>query len=97
MHYQHSIGVVTGDASGLGLATVRRLLAKAMQVVIADLPTSAGAAVAAELGTAAHFVAADVSVGEQMAAVFDRAPALGPVRALVHCAGRGGPLRMAPR
>ena len=101
MHYQHSIGVVTGGASGLGLATARRLLAKGMQVVIADLPTSPGAAVAAELGAAlgtpAHFVAADVSSGEQMAAVFDKALSLGPVRALVHCAGRGGPVRLLDR
>lgn len=88
MQYDHSIGVVTGGASGLGLATARRLLAKGMQVVIADLPTSPGAAVAAELGDAAHFVAADVSSGEQMSAVFDKALSLGPVRALVYCAGR---------
>ena len=97
MDYPHSIGVVTGGASGLGLATARRLLAKGMQVVIADLPTSAGTAVAAELGGAAHFVAADVSSGEQMAAVFDLARSLGPVRALVHCAGRGGPVRLLDR
>ena len=97
MHYQDSIGVVTGGASGLGLATARRLLAKGMQVVIADLPTSAGAAVAAELGPMAHFMAADVSSGEQMSAVFDLARALGPVRALVHCAGRGGPVRLLDR
>ena len=97
MDYQHSIGVVTGGASGLGLATVKRLRAKGMVVVFADLPTSPGAAVAAELGEGVHFVAADVSNGEQMAAVFDAALALGPVRALVHCAGRGGPVRLLDR
>ena len=97
MHYENSVGVVTGGASGLGLATARRLLAKGMQVVIADLPSSAGAAVAAELGAAAHFVAADVSSGPQMEAVFDRALSLGPLRALVHCAGRGGPVRLLDR
>jgi len=97
MDYQHGIGVVTGGASGLGLATVKRLRAKGMVVVFADLPTSPGAAVAAELGAGVHFVAADVSNGEQMAAVFDAALALGPVRALVHCAGRGGPVRLLDR
>ena len=97
MDYQHGIGVVTGGASGLGLATVKRLRAKGMVVVIADLPTSPGAAVAAELGAGVHFVAADVSNGEQMAAVFEAALALGPVRALVHCAGRGGPVRLLDR
>ena len=49
MHYEHSIGVVTGAAPGLGLATARRLLAKGRQGVIADLPSSPGAAVAARL------------------------------------------------
>jgi len=97
MDYQHSIGVVTGGASGLGLATVKRLRAKGMVVVFADLPNSPGAAVAAELGEGVNFVAADVSNGEQMTAVFDAALALGPVRALVHCAGRGGPVRLLDR
>ena len=97
MDYPHSIGVVTGGASGLGLATVKRLLAKGMQVVIVDLPVSQGAEIAASLGSTAHFVAADVSSGEQMTAVFERAAALGAVRALVHCAGRGGAVRLVDR
>ena len=97
MDYPQGIGVVTGGASGLGLATVKRLLAKGMPVVIADLPTSRGAEIAAELGDAAHFVAADVSDGPAMTAVFDHAAALGPVRALVHCAGRGATVRLVDR
>lgn len=88
------VAVVTGGASGLGLASVRRLRAKGLPVVIADLPGSRGAEVAAELGDGVHFVAADVSSGEQMSAVFERAMSLGAVRALVHCAGRGGPVRL---
>ena len=97
MDYSNSVGVVTGGASGLGLATVRRLVAKGMAVVIADLPSSKGAERAAELGTGVHFVAADVADGAQMTAVFELAASLGPVRALVHCAGRGGPLRLLDR
>ncbi|MCD0504488.1 SDR family NAD(P)-dependent oxidoreductase, partial [Bordetella petrii] len=34
--------LVTGGASGLGLATARRLAAAGAHVVIADLPGSAG-------------------------------------------------------
>ncbi|HZC11041.1 MAG TPA: SDR family NAD(P)-dependent oxidoreductase [Mycobacterium sp.] len=87
--------VVTGAASGLGLATTRRLLDDgAASVVIADLPTSAGAEVAAELGTRAHFVAADVRDTAHLVAVFDAAEYWGPLRAVVHCAGRGGPVRV---
>ena len=44
MHYEHSIGVGTGAAPGLGLATGRRLLAKGRQGVIAALPSAPGAA-----------------------------------------------------
>ena len=38
--------VVTGGASGLALATARRLVEKGVPTVIVDLPTSAGAEVA---------------------------------------------------
>jgi NAD(P)-dependent dehydrogenase (short-subunit alcohol dehydrogenase family) len=87
--------VVTGGASGLGLATVRRLLnSGAAGVVIADLPSSAGEAVADELGDRARFVAADVRSAEEMTAVFDTADEFGPLRVLVHCAGRGGAVRL---
>ncbi|WP_111718625.1 SDR family NAD(P)-dependent oxidoreductase [Homoserinimonas sp. OAct 916] len=41
--------IVTGGASGLGLATAKELVAAGVNVVIVDLPTSAGEAVAAEL------------------------------------------------
>lgn len=87
--------VVTGGASGLGLATVRRLLdGGAAGVVIADLSSFDGEAVAKELGDRASFVAADVRNTDEMNAVFDSAENVGPLRALVHCAGRGGAVRL---
>src|SRR5271170_7642612 len=88
------VAVVTGGASGLGLATMQRLVGLGARVVIADLPTSAGESVAREMGGSAHFVAADVTSESQMNAVFDTAESLGSLRAVVHCAGRGGPLRV---
>jgi NAD(P)-dependent dehydrogenase (short-subunit alcohol dehydrogenase family) len=92
--YANSSAVVTGGASGLGLATARRLVAQGARVVIADLPASNGAGIAAELGPQARFVAADVTDEAQMQAVFDVASVWAPLRALVHCAGRGGALRI---
>jgi NAD(P)-dependent dehydrogenase (short-subunit alcohol dehydrogenase family) len=87
--------VVTGGASGLGRATVERLLASgAAKVVIADLPSSDGETVAKELGDAVQFVAADVRNPEEVAAAIDAAAESGPLRAVVHCAGRGGPVRV---
>jgi NAD(P)-dependent dehydrogenase (short-subunit alcohol dehydrogenase family) len=85
--------VVTGGASGLGRATAERLIAGGARVLIVDLPTSAGEAVAREIG-AAGFVAGDVADEAQMEGAFAAAEALGPVRATVHCAGRGAALRI---
>lgn len=89
--------VVTGGASGLGRATVEKLLAMGAKVVIADLPTSGGADVAEELGSSCRFVPADVTSEEQMLAVFAAASEMGPLRATVHCAGRGGPIRVVDK
>src|ERR1044072_4796448 len=89
--------VVTGGASGLGLATARRLLDGGASVVIADLPSSDGPAVAEQLGPRARFVAADVTSEDQMEAVYDAAVESGPLRVLVHCAGRGGAVRLVSR
>lgn len=57
--------LVTGGASGLGLATARRLAAAGAAVTIIDLPNSAGADVAEELG--GTFAPADVTSPEQVA------------------------------
>jgi NAD(P)-dependent dehydrogenase (short-subunit alcohol dehydrogenase family) len=60
--------------------------------VIVDLPSSAGAAVAKDLG--ATFIGGDVRSEGDMERVFASASELGKVRATVHCAGRGGPVRV---
>jgi len=82
--------VVTGGASGLGLATARRLIAAGARVVLVDLTSSNGHDVATELGDAATFSAADVTDPDSIGAALDAAEASGPLRAIVHCAGRGG-------
>ena len=86
--------LVTGGASGLGLASAQRLVDAGARVVIVDLPGSAGADVASQLGAQARFAAADVTSDDEMAAACDAAAALGDFRVLVHCAGRGGPVRL---
>lgn len=89
--------VVTGGASGLALATARRLVDRGVATVIVDLPSSDGERMAAELGGLARFAAADVTEVEAMQAALDLADKLGPIRALVHCAGRGGTVRVVER
>lgn len=83
--------IVTGGASGLGLATARTLTAAGAKVVIIDLPTSNGEEVAAGLG--ATFVAADVTDGEQVQRAVDAAQASAPLRIVVNCAGIATPGR----
>ena len=80
--------LVTGGASGLGLGTARNLTQRGAQVVLLDLPGSAGEQAAAELG--ATFVAADINDSEGVEAALDAAERNGPLRVVVHCAGRGG-------
>ena len=53
--------VVTGGASGLGAATVRKLVGRGGRVVIADMNEPAGDAFAGELGEGAVFVRTDVT------------------------------------
>ncbi|XVQ10074.1 SDR family NAD(P)-dependent oxidoreductase [Spirillospora sp. CA-255316] len=85
---------VTGGASGLGLATARRVVEAGGKVTIIDLPASTGADAAKELGEAARFVAADVTDAGQFAAALDAADEFGGLRGLVHCAGAGRRLRL---
>jgi NAD(P)-dependent dehydrogenase (short-subunit alcohol dehydrogenase family) len=88
-----AVAVVTGGASGLGLATAKRLRAAGAQVVLLDLPGSAGEQVAGELG--AHFAATDVTDTAQVEAALDQAVELGPLRVVVNCAGIGNAVKTA--
>jgi NAD(P)-dependent dehydrogenase (short-subunit alcohol dehydrogenase family) len=89
--------VVTGGASGLGRASAEKLVAMGARVVIADLPTSNGEEVAREIGSDTKFVGADVTNTAEMEAVFNAAEKRGALRAVVHCAGRGGAMRVVDK
>lgn len=87
--------LVTGGASGLGLATARRLSAAGAIVTIVDLPSSPGADAAADLGGA--FAPADVTDPAQIAAAVEIASAAGPLRVVVNCAGIAPPAKVLDR
>ena len=55
------VAIVTGAASGLGLATATRMVAEGARVALADIAQDRAAAAARELGDAAIAVAVDVS------------------------------------
>jgi NAD(P)-dependent dehydrogenase (short-subunit alcohol dehydrogenase family) len=92
-----AVAVVTGGASGLGLATARRLAKAGAGVVLLDLPTSAGEQAASELGERARFAAADVTDEAAVGAALDLADELGALRIVVSCAGIGPPARVLGR
>ncbi|WP_063064009.1 3-hydroxyacyl-CoA dehydrogenase [Nocardia violaceofusca] len=93
MKLENAVAVVTGGASGLGLATVKELHGQGTKVVIIDLPSSNGEAIAKELGDGVVFAATDVTNEEQVSAALDAAAQLGTLRIAVNCAGIGNAIK----
>ena len=93
MDVKNSVALVTGGASGLGLATVEALLAAGAKVVILDLPGSPGSDVAARLGESVRFAAADVRDEAAVTEALDVAASLGDLRVVVNCAGTGDAIK----
>ncbi len=90
MQLNETVAIVTGGASGLGEATVRRIIAEGGKAAILDRPNSKGADLAAELGAAALFTPADVTDGAAVEKACDDAVAkFGRLTAAVNCAGVG--------
>ena len=87
--------IVTGGASGIGLACAKRLTSEGARVVVLDMNEAKGTAVAKELGGA--FAKADVADEAQVQAAVDAATKLGPLRALVNAAGVGHAMRTVDR
>ncbi|MGE0487223.1 MAG: glucose 1-dehydrogenase [Gammaproteobacteria bacterium] len=82
--------LITGGASGLGLATARLFLAEGAEVVITDINGDAGERVAAELGAGCRFMPHDVT--DETAwrrVVADTVAASGALHLLVQSAGIG--------
>lgn len=97
--------VVSGGASGLGLATARRIVAEGGKVTLLDLNDEKGRAAVAELGAAASYLHLDVT--DEAGAVAAMAQAqehMDGLNAAVSCAGiigagrtlgREGPMSLA--
>jgi NAD(P)-dependent dehydrogenase (short-subunit alcohol dehydrogenase family) len=92
-----SVALVTGGASGLGLATARRLVKAGGKAVLVDLPSSKGDEAAASLDGGAVFAAADVTDEAAVRSALDAAGELGPLRVVVNCAGIGAAGRLLGR
>ena len=93
MDIDGAVALVTGGASGLGLASTEKLLAAGASVVILDLPHSPGQAIAEKLGDRVRFSPGDVTDEASVAAALDLAAELGSLRVAVNCAGMGNAIK----
>ncbi|HBW35616.1 3-hydroxyacyl-CoA dehydrogenase [Desulfosporosinus sp. BICA1-9] len=88
MDLKQVVGFVTGGASGLGEATVRRIVNDGGKAMILDLAVERGEKLVAELGDSALFCKTDVSSAESVQAALEQAiKGFGRVNVVVNCAG----------
>ncbi|XP_044752253.1 3-hydroxyacyl-CoA dehydrogenase type-2-like [Coccinella septempunctata] len=90
-----AVSLVTGGASGLGKATVERLVQQGSKVVICDLPSSKGHELSKALGEnkavfAPVNVTSEQNVNDALKLVKDK---FGKLNYLVNCAGIGAAVR----
>jgi len=90
MEIKNRTALVTGGASGLGAATVKRIAAAGGNILILDVQEAQGQALAAELGKAAAFSKCYVTNEEDVQKAVDKAKELfGGVHFCINCAGTG--------
>ncbi|KZF12438.1 3-hydroxy-2-methylbutyryl-CoA dehydrogenase [Rhodococcus sp. EPR-157] len=85
------VALVTGGASGLGLATTQALIDAGVYVGILDLPGSPGPSVQDEHSGSVTFLPGDVTSTEDVTGALDALAERGPLRVVVNCAGVGPP------
>jgi len=92
MDVKGSVAIVTGGASGLGLATASALVSLGGRVTILDMVDEAGKKAEAELGESVIYCKADVTSEEEVSAALQATlKAFGGLHIVVNCAGIGIP------
>lgn len=97
MEIQGNVALITGGASGLGLAVAHRLWDAGATVVLLDLPSSHGATLVQEWGSRAWFVPGDVTDESDVIEAVETATDAGPLRIVVNCAGIATPGRVVSK
>jgi NAD(P)-dependent dehydrogenase (short-subunit alcohol dehydrogenase family) len=94
MQLKDSHAIVTGGASGLGLAVARKIISAGGKVTVLDVNAAQGGEAAASLGERAAFLATDVTDEAAVNTAIERAhERMGSITAAVNCAGIGSPAR----
>ncbi len=84
------VAVVTGGASGLGEATIRKLIGQGGKAIIFDVNDERGQALVEELGQNVLYARVDVTKEEEVATGLEQAiAAFGKINVAVNCAGIG--------
>ena len=89
MSFENTIAVVSGGASGLGLAVTRRIVEQGGKVAILDINQQQGEAAVAESPENTLFIQTDISNEAQVDAAVDQAAVekFGKLNLAVGCAG----------
>ncbi len=98
MNVNQTKAIITGGASGLGLACARKIVAEGGQVVLLDINPESGDAAVAELGNNAHFLPVDVSDEAAVAKAVEAATETNDgLNVAINCAGVLSPGRVLGR
>ena len=88
MNIKNKVAVISGGASGLGLATSKRLLAEGASVIVLDLNDDAGQTLMAQYPKQVRFYRVDVTDADAVEqAISDGFTHLGGLDICVNCAG----------
>lgn len=88
MNVKDKVIIITGGASGLGLASSKQLVAQGAKVAAFDLNQQSGDALVAELGAQAMFVRVDVTDSASVeAAITEVVERFGAIHVCLNCAG----------
>ena len=95
MRLENKVALITGGASGLGLATTERFVAEGCRVLVADIQEAQGEQLSDRFGNDVLFRRCDATIESEVEAAFDYAESeLGPVDSVFHSAGIIGDIKI---
>jgi len=98
MNIKDSVFIISGGASGLGLATAQIIIENGGKAILADINEQAGVTAIAQLGDSALFVKTDVTSENSVQATIEQGKKhFGAINGLISCAGIGPAERVLGR